>query len=54
MLGIRKNRLAAFLLDDAAAIHHRDAIGQMLDHAKVMADEQIAETELGLQIEQQV
>ena len=38
-------------LDDLAEIHHRDAIGDMLDHSQIVRDEQVGEAEFLLQVE---
>ena len=41
-------------LDDAAEIHHRHAVADVLDHREVVRDEQVGEPELVLQVHQQV
>src|SRR5436190_315748 len=41
-------------LDDAAEIHHRHAMTDMLDHRKVVRHEQVGELKLLLQVDQQV
>ena len=41
-------------LDDAAEIHHRDAVADVLDHREVVRDEQIRQLQFVLQIHQQV
>ena len=41
-------------LDDAAEIHHGDAMADVLDHAEIMRHEQVGEAELLLQIHHQV
>ena len=41
-------------LDDAAKIHHRDAMADVLDHGEVVGDEKVGELELLLQVDQQV
>ena len=41
-------------LDDLAEVHHRGAPGDAADHVEVVADEQVGEAELALQVEQQV
>ena len=41
-------------LDDAAEIHHRDAVGHVGDDREVVGDEQIRESALALQIAQQI
>ena len=38
----------------AALVHHRHPMGQVLDHRQVVADEQVGQSELVLQIQQQV
>jgi len=35
-------------------VHHGHAVDQVLDHAEVVADEEVGEPELGLQVHQQV
>ncbi len=42
------------LLDDPALVHHRHPMRQVLDHRQVVADEQVRQSELVLQIQQQV
>ena len=39
-------------LDDAAEIHHRDPVAEMLHDAQIMGDEEIGEAEAGLQLRQ--
>ena len=41
-------------LDDAAAIHHRDAVGVVRHHAEIVGDEQQRRAGLALQLRQQV
>src|SRR3981081_33281 len=41
-------------LDDAAEVHHGDAVGDVFYHRKVVADEDVGEPKPGLQIAQQV
>ena len=41
-------------LDHLAQVHDRDAIGDMTDHAEVVADEEVGQAELVLQVLQQV
>ena len=41
-------------LDDAAEIHHRDAVADVPHHGEVVADEEIGEPVLLLQVDQQV
>ena len=42
------------MLDDAAEIHHRDAVADVLDHREIVRDEQVGELPLALQVLQQV
>ena len=41
-------------LDDAAEVHHRHAVADVLDHRQVVRDEQVGQPELGLQVLEQV
>src|SRR5678815_5914156 len=41
-------------LDDAPEIHHGDAPADVLDHREIVRDEQVGETELRLQVFQQI
>ena len=41
-------------LDDPAEIHHRNALGDVLDNRQIVGDEEIGEPELLLQVLQQV
>ena len=54
MLRIGKQRAARRELDDAAEIHHRDAMADVLDDREVVRDEEIGQAELRLQIHEQV
>ena len=54
MVRRREQRAPVGELDDLAEIHHRDAMRQVLDDRKVMADEQQREAEFVLQVGQQV
>jgi hypothetical protein len=40
--------------DDHAQVHHRHGVGDVLDHAQVVADEQVGDAEFALQVLQQV
>ena len=40
--GVPQHRSAAALLLDAPALHHRHAVGDVLDHADVVRDEEVA------------
>src|SRR6185503_11321792 len=42
------------LFDDAAQVHHRDRVADVLHHRQVMADEQVSQTPLALQLQHQV
>ena len=41
-------------LDDLAEIHHRDAVGDVLDHGEIVRDEDVGELQPVLQVAQQV
>ena len=41
-------------LDDAAEVHHRDAVRDLVDHREVVGDEDVRQLELALQVLQQV
>ena len=41
-------------LDDLAEVHDADAVGEVLDDRQVVADEQVGQVEVALQVEQQV
>ena len=41
-------------LDDFAQVHHRDAVGDVLDHGEVVGDEDERQVHFALQVEQQV
>ena len=49
-----EQRVLAGNFDNAPQIHHRDAVADVLDHAEIMADEQVGEAELLLQVHHQV
>jgi len=38
------------ILDQAAEVHYGDLMGQILDHAQIVRDEQIGEPMAGLEI----
>ena len=42
------------LLDDAPQVNHRDLVAQILHHREVMADQDVAQSELVLQVFQQI
>ena len=46
--GLFEQGLAGGDLDDAAAAHHRDPGGDVIDHCQVVGDEQVGEAQLGL------
>ena len=50
--GQQRRRVA--LLDDATVLHHGDVVGQVLDDAEVVSDEEVGDAELRLQVPQQV
>ena len=54
MTGRGEQRLGVRGLDDGAEIHHRDAVGDVLDHREVVRDENIGKPEPLLQVPQQV
>ena len=41
-------------LDDAAEVHDRNPVGDVLDHLEVVADEEVGEVQLLLDVEQEV
>jgi hypothetical protein len=53
MLGIVEDLVARAFLDDAALLHDDDAVGDLLDHAEIMADEQAGEAVLALQFREE-
>ena len=40
--------------DDAAQMHHRDAVGNVLDHGKIVRNENVGQAEPPLQVAQQI
>ena len=54
MLRMGEQRAARRELDDAAEIHHRDAVADVLDDREVVRDEEIRQAELRLQVHEQV
>ena len=54
MVRAREHLVGRRLFDDAAEIHDRDAVGEVLDDAEIMADEQVGEVELVAQVHEQV
>src|SRR5215207_10309249 len=50
----RVDRRRRSALDDAAEIHHRDAVAEMPDDAEVVRDEEHREIELAAQAQEQV
>src|SRR3981081_1421046 len=54
MARILEDFLPAALLDDAAEIHHGDPVAHMLDHAEIVADHDVSEPHLVLEIEQEI
>src|SRR5690606_36957993 len=53
MQGAREERLARRLLDDAARVQHGDAIGELVDDAEVVGDEQDRRAPLALELAQE-
>ena len=54
VLGRREDLALVRRLDDLAEIHHRDAVGHVLDDREIVADEQQREAEPALQVLEQV
>jgi hypothetical protein len=54
MRRIAKDIVRATLLDNAAKIHHDDAVGEMAHHMEIVADEQDRQTETLAQIREQI
>src|SRR5262249_7895180 len=54
MAWILEDFLPAALLDDAAEIHHGDAIADMLHHAEIVADHDVGQAHFVLELEKQV
>ena len=56
-VGVRRRReqpVGIATLDDAAEIHHRHFVAHLADHAQIVADEEIGEAHLRLQVEQEI
>src|SRR5262249_40037192 len=51
---LAEQALRLALLDDLAEVHHRDAVGEVADHAEVVGDEEVGEAELALEVAQEV
>jgi hypothetical protein len=49
-----ENRLGVGRLDEGAQVHHRHPAADVPDHGEVVADEQVRQPELPLQIQEQV
>ena len=49
-----EQRVARRQLDDAAEIHHGDAMADVLHHREIVRDEQVGDPELLLQVDHQV
>ena len=49
-----EQRLGICRLDDAAEIHHRDAVGDVLHNGEVVRDEDISQPKALLEVAQQV
>src|SRR5215470_1292192 len=54
VLGRGEDLLGLAELDDAADVHHRDTVTDVADDAQVVRDEEIGQSELLLQVEQEV
>ncbi len=54
MLRVVVKRVAVGQFDDLAQVHHRDPVGDVAHHRQVVADEQVGQAELLLQVLQQV
>src|SRR5580704_3587849 len=54
MLRIAVDRLDRPQLDDLAEIHHQHAVAEILHDVEVVADEEVGQAELGLEIDQHV
>jgi hypothetical protein len=50
MLRIAKELAGRALLDDQPAMQHANVVAQVVDHRQVVADEQVADAELLLQV----
>ena len=50
----RQNFFGRARFDDAAVVHDGDLIGKVGGHRKIVGDEEIGQTERGLQIEQEI
>src|SRR5262249_57341317 len=51
---IPKDGIARAGFDDAAEIHYGDLRGDVLDHREIVADEQIGEAEIVLEVHEQI
>ena len=54
LLRVREHLGARAAFDDAAPVHHDDAVGDVLDDAEVVGDEEDRQPEPRLQVGQQV
>ena len=54
MRRVREQVVAVCDLNDAAEVHHRDAVAEVLDNAEVVCDEEQRQVELALQLVEQV
>ncbi len=54
MARVVEHRLGRAAFDDAAEIHHHHTVAQQPDHVQVVADEQIAHAERGLELREQL
>jgi hypothetical protein len=49
-----EDSIAAAALDDAALLHDRDDVADVAHHAQVVADEEVADPEVALEVHEQV
>ena len=54
VLRVGEDLVAVALLYDGSPVHHRYPVGQVFDHGKIVRHKQIRQTELRLQVQQQV
>ena len=54
MVGLAEELLGGGGLDDPAQIHDHDAVGDVLDHREVVADEEVGQAQLVAQLHEEV
>ena len=54
VLRIQYHLVAVAEFDQLSAVHDGDAVAQVVDHVKVVRDEQVSQAEPGLEVLQQV